>query len=113
MAVLKRRFVPGQPSSSSAPWLREFGRSLTAINPGQLVVVLARARCRRLDSAMTRRCAEAAPAPAPSLLQVLLALHCGVVFLQCSAASGMGSDGECYRLFLAFPGELSRFCSNG
>lgn len=62
---------------------------------------LARARCHRLDLAMTRRRAEAATAP--SLLQLLLALHCGVLFLQCSAASAMGGDGECSRLsfFLA------------
>lgn len=62
---------------------------------------LARARCHRLDLAMTRRRAEAATAP--SLLQLLLALHCGVLFLQCSAASAMGADGECSRLsfFLA------------
>ncbi|ONM11946.1 putative LRR receptor-like serine/threonine-protein kinase [Zea mays] len=41
---------------------------------------------------MTRHCAEAAAATAPSLLRVLLALHCGVLFLQCSAASAMGGD---------------------
>jgi hypothetical protein len=34
----------------------------------------------------------AAAAAPPSLLQVLLALHCGVVFLQCSAASAMSGD---------------------
>lgn len=37
----------------------------------------------------------AAAPPVPSLLQVLLALQCGVVFLQCSAASAMSGDGEC------------------
>jgi len=42
-----------------------------------------------------RRWAAAAPVPVPSLLQVLLALQCGVVFLQCSAASAMSGDGEC------------------
>jgi len=41
---------------------------------------------------MTWRGAAAAPVPVPSLLQVLLALHCGVVFLQCSAASAMSGD---------------------
>ncbi|CAL5029190.1 unnamed protein product [Urochloa decumbens] len=34
----------------------------------------------------------AAAPPVPSLLKVLLALQCGVVFLQCSAASSMSGD---------------------
>jgi hypothetical protein len=55
----------------------------------------------------------AAAAAPPSLLQVLLALHCGVVFLQCSAASAMSGDGECCFLlffpFFIFHGEFVRF----
>ncbi|CAO1943538.1 unnamed protein product [Urochloa humidicola] len=34
----------------------------------------------------------AAAPPVPSLLQLILALQCGVVFLQCSAASAMSGD---------------------
>jgi hypothetical protein len=50
-------------------------------------------------------------AAAPSLLRVLLALQCGVVFLQCSsaAASAMSADGECCFLLLLHGGIL---CSN-